>query len=84
MAKDNNVILIYRCFQCDLKRVFYPSERPGANMENDEDVLKYIEFDKAHIGHKGWILIEKLYSKNTEESALVIDKIITEISEFKK
>ncbi len=54
-------IIIYRCYDCGVKKIF------------DENKLQeYVDFDKKHHEHSGYIMIEKIKDKST------IDEIIKE------
>ncbi|MEM3265644.1 MAG: hypothetical protein QXH07_06800 [Thermoplasmata archaeon] len=63
--------IIYKCYDCNVKRVF------GSDEGN---LAAYIRFDKIHHDHSGYIMIEKISSTDKDED--VILKIANEWKEY--
>ncbi|MEM3265709.1 MAG: hypothetical protein QXH07_07125 [Thermoplasmata archaeon] len=62
--------IIYRCYDCNVKRVFDASK---------DGLAEYVEFDKHHHNHNGYIMIEKFDDKAEMQ---VIARIVNEWGEY--
>ena len=65
--------IIYRCYECNVKRIFNNSEQLN-------ELSSYVEFDKIHHNHNGYIMIEKI-NDGCDVNGVIL-KIANEWSEY--
>ena len=63
------VVIIYRCYECSIKKVFHENE-----------LQSYIDFDKRHHEHSGYVMIEKLKDSSTIDA--IVNELYTMTSEI--